>query len=352
MNNESVNQNLTRLPSTDPGQLLRYRDRQYAAELIGVLLLHFDFFTWMGHKKLVNTEEIAEKFGFAARPLDVALTLCRANGFIASNGNTHELTQLAREHLVSGSPWNLGPYYEPIRNTPIAEGFIQVLTSGKPANWQAKDDGDDWHESMLSEEFAKGFTALMNCRGISFGQHLALAVTPLIKSDAQTLLDVGGGSGIYASTMVARHPQLSAIVLEQPPVDSIARAEIQRHGLHDRISVLSANMLKDPWPGNQDIILLSNVLHDWDFPEVRKLIELTSNALAPGGIVIIHEAFISNDKTGPLPVAEYSALLMNITQGKCYTPQEYGKVLEEYGLKVGPYHDTVSDRGFMYAVKS
>ena len=66
---------------------------------------------------------------------------------------------------------------------------------------------------------------------------------------------------------------------------------------------------------------------------------------------MIHEAFINNDKTGPLPVAEYSALLMNVTQGKCYTPAEYGEILAESGFEVGEYQDTIADRGFMTAVK-
>ena len=70
-----------------------------------------------------------------------------------------------------------------------------------------------------------------------------------------------------------------------------------------------------------------------------------------GGLLVIHEAFIRDDKTGPLPVAEYSALLMNITQGKCYTRSEYGSILKELGFTVGAYHDTIADRGFMTAVK-
>jgi hypothetical protein len=50
-------------------------------------------------------------------------------------------------------------------------------------------------------------------------------------------------------------------------------------------------------------------------------------------------------------VAEYSALLMNITQGKCYTPAELGEVLDTLGFAVGGYQDTVAHRGFMTAVK-
>ena len=110
------------------------------------------------------------------------------------------------------------------------------------------------------------------------------------------------------------------------------------------------NQSRDPSPPAK-VLLLSNVLHDWDFPEVRQLLAKSAAALAPGGLLVSHQAFLPDDKSGPLPVAEYSALLMNITQGKCYTPREYGNILEELGFAVGPYEDTVGDRGFMTAIK-
>jgi hypothetical protein len=338
-------------PSTDPAQILRYRDRQYAAELIATALLHYDLFTWLNDNLGTTTQGLCEHFGIAARPADVLLTLCRANNFITTDAaDRHELTQLAKEHLVKGSPWYLGPYYEPIRNTPITEAYRKVLSTGKPANWQAREDGGDWHESMMSEDFARGFTDLMNCRGLSFGQILAENIAPLLGSHTR-LLDIGGGSGIYSSTLVGAHGQLSGIVLEQAPVDAICREEIAKRGLSDRIEVISGDMFQDPWPDDTEILLLSNLLHDWDFPEVKLLLQKGADTLPKDGLLIIHEAFLNNDKTGPLPVAEYSALLMNITQGKCYTPREYGDLLEPLGFRVGRYEDTTADRGFMTALK-
>lgn len=346
-----MNPSLAQLPTTDPAQILRLRDRQYAAELIAVALRHLDLFSWLAEHEGATTEEIRTAFELAARPADVLLTLCRANGFISTDADGRStLTTLAKEHLVKGSPWFLGPYYAPIHDTPITAGFLKVLKTGRPENWQAKDDGDDWHESMLDEEFAKGFTELMNCRGTAFGQVLAKAL-PAELETRKRVLDIGGGSGIYSSTMVAAHPHLSATVVEQSPVDAITRKEVERHGLTDRVAVVTADMFKDAWPEGHDVVLLSNVLHDWDFPEVRALLEKTAAVLSAGGLLIIHEVFIGDDKHGPLPAAEYSALLMNITQGKCYTPSEYGDLLQELGFEVGPYQDTIADRGFMTAVK-
>jgi 16S rRNA G1207 methylase RsmC len=47
---------------------------------------------------------------------------------------------------------------------------------------------------------------------------LAKKLTPLLGGRSH-VLDVGGGSGIYSSTLLAAHPALRATVLEQAPVD-------------------------------------------------------------------------------------------------------------------------------------
>lgn len=344
----SMNPDLTRHPATDPGMIIQLRDRQYAAELVATALLHFDFFSWLSENEGVTAEKVAGHFGFEARPLDVLLTLCRAYGFVEGVEKVR-ITEMGREHLVKGSPWFLGPYYMPIKDTAITSSFIHVLKTGKPANWQAKDAGGDWHESMRDPEFAKEFTGLMNCRGLLFGQKLAEGISPFLGKRTR-LLDVGGGSGIYSATLCAAHPQLTATVFEQDPVDAIVKAEVVRHMLGKRISVVTGDMFLDDWPV-ADVVLLSNVLHDWDEPEVGELFAQAARALAPGGLLVIHDAFVSDDKSGPVETAEYSALLMNITQGKCYSPAEYASMMEAHGFEAGGYHDTISKRGFMTALK-
>lgn len=342
---------LDAIPLSEPAQLLRYRDRQYAAEAMAVAILHLDLFTWIRDQEGATMAEITGHLGFSTRPVDVLLTLCVANGFLERDAaDRFQVTTLATEHLVKGADWYLGPYYEPIRDTPITRDFLKTLQTGKPANWQAQDDGEDWHASMMSEEFAEGFTQLMDCRGRAFGQAMARALSSELVG-RRRVLDVGGGSGIYAATMVARYPHMNGVVFEQAPVDAIARRELAKHGLADRVTVETGDMFVDPWPVGCDVFLLSNVLHDWDLPEVQRLLQKTADSMESGSLLILHEAFLREDKSGPLPVAEYSVLLATITQGRCYAPGEYGSILQGLGFDVGPYRDTIADRGFMTAIK-
>lgn len=350
---------LTQIPSSDPSVILRYRDRQYAADLIAAAILEFDLFSFIGERSGVNHRELCDHFDWQSRPADVLLTLCRASGFIQTDADgLCKLTAVGREYLVGTSPWFLGPYYKPIADSPKLLDYIQILKTGKPANWQAKSDGADWHESMKDAAFAEDFTNLMNCRGIAFGQKLAASLTDEMRGRAH-MLDVGGGSGIYSAAMVARFPGLRATVLEQSPVDAIAQQQIERWAMAGKVSVQSGDMFQDPWvvsPTNQiasdvDVVLLSNLLHDWDVKEASQIVARAAEVLPSGGLLIIHGAIINADKTGPLAVAEYSSLLMNITQGKCYSVSEYSDMLSPFNLRLVRTADTIGDRGFVLAIK-
>jgi hypothetical protein len=68
-------------------------------------------------------------------------------------------------------------------------------------------------------------------------------------------------------------------------------------------------------------------------------------------MVVIHDAFINATKTGPLPVAAYSALLMTISEGKCYSEKEMANYLMSAGFSGVKYFPTAADRGVMIARK-
>jgi hypothetical protein len=189
----------------------------------------------------------------------------------------------------------------------------------------------------------------MDSRGAFLGPALA---GKLECSGHHHLLDIAGGSGIYACAIVARHAHLRASVLERPPVDGITRHSIAARGFSGRVDVVVGDMFSDPFPPDCDLHLFSNVLHDWDEDKVRLLLAKSFAALPVGGMVIIHDAHINADKSGPLPVAEYSTLLMTITEGKCYSEKEMRKYLSGAGFGDFRQTATAADRSVITARKS
>lgn len=335
-------------PATSPLSLYRYRDGLYAADLLAAAIVEFDLFTWIdAHPSTIET--LCEHFGLAARPADVLVTLLVARGYLVRDGDLLRTTPMAREHLVAASPWYLGPYYGALAERPFVRDFARVLRTGQPANWGGDQEGQDWHAAMADDAFARRFTAAMDCRGLYLGEALARAID---LSGHRRVLDVGGGSGIYACALLARFPHLRATVLDQAPVVRIARLLTGERGFAAQVDVHASNFLAEPLPGDHDVHLFSNVLHDWDAPQVRHLLAASSAALPPGGLLVIHDAFVNADKSGPIAVAEYSALLMHASQGKCYATSEYARHLDDAGFTDVTHVDTVADRGVMTARKA
>ena len=334
-------------PATDPLSLYRYRDGIAAVDLLAAGVAHLDFFTWLADHPSTFAA-ICGRFEIHPRPADVMLTLFTAMGLCTQAGGCFHLTLRAREHLVAGSRWNLAPYYVSMKDRAPTLDMLKVLRTGKPANWGSYDP-QAWAQAMEREDFAASFTAAMDCRGVLLAPALAKRVA---LADRGALLDIAGGSGIYACAMVAAHPHLQAAVLEKPPVDRIARECIAHQGY--AVEVLAQDMFADAdaWPQGFDVHLFSNVLHDWDEPTVRALLARSHAALDPGGLLIVHDAFINAEKTGPLHVAEYSALLMQITEGKCYSLGEMRSFLGDAGFEFLEHGSTAVSRGFVLARKS
>ena len=340
-------QDLTLQPQTDPTDIYRYRDGLYAVDLLSAAITGLDFFTWLA-KNPADKKTICQSLGIVERPTDVMLTLFTAMGYVENHSGVFHLTARAREHLVSDSPWFLGPYYASLKERPVCKDFLVVLRTGKTANWGSLKNEQEWAKAMEREDFANQFTAAMDCRGVYLGQAVA---KKLDCSGFKHLLDIAGGSGIYACSIVAHHPNLKATVVEKSPVDQVAARAIAQRGFADRVSVLVRDMFAEPLPTDADVHLISNVLHDWDVPLVQQLLAKSFAALLPGGMIVIHDAHINADKTGPLPVAAYSALLMNITEGKCYSVAEMEGYLTAAGFTAPQYLPTAADRSVITATK-
>jgi SAM-dependent methyltransferase len=338
---------LTRVPQTDPLEIYRYRDGLYAVDLLTAAICEFDFFTWL-HAQPSSAEEICRALGLAARPVDVMLTLFAAEGFVRPAGGKIEVTDKAREHLVSTSPFFLGAYYASLKERPVVRDFVSILRTDQPANWGSYKHEKPWTDAMLTDSFAQTFTAAMDCRGRYLGPALARKIDA---RGRRQLLDIAGGSGIFACAIVAQHPHLRATVFERPPVDRIAATLIRQRGYAERVTVAAGDMFADPLPTGFDLHLYSNVIHDWDVAKVRPLLAASFRALEPGGLLLIHDAHLNADKTGPLPVAKYSALLMSVTEGKCYSIAEMETLLGEVGFVDFRYEPTVADRSVITARK-
>ena len=200
---------------------------------------------------------------------------------------------------------------------------------------------------MTDTGFARRFTAAMDGRGSWLAPYLCEASGKWLDGH-KALLDIGGGSGIYAAAFASRFDFLECAVLEKFPVNQVCKTRLQDMPAGCRPNVFSGDMFQQI-PAGFDVHLFSNVLHDWDEQQCLQLLKNSRRSLHKGDLLLIHDAFIDSEKKGPLSVAEYSVLLMLLSRGKCWSIREYADMLEKNGFEFQEQVDTVCDRGLLTA---
>lgn len=325
---------LTR-PATDPTRIFEHFRNGYATDLLAVAATDFDIFGRLARGPK-TFEELRADIGLAGRAAQVLVTALRALDLIGVNTDGKlDLTPAAREHLVPGAYFEVGGYIGLVADAPNVRALAERLRTNRPAEHRADDQGaafifrEGMESAMDREVSARRLTLSLAGRAKNVAPYLASNV-PL--GDARLLLDVGGGTGIYAIACVQQNPQLRAVVWDRPAVLKVAREMVDAYGVADRVDLVAGDMFADPVPAGADVVLLSNVLHDWDVPECRVLLKRCADALPAGGRVLIHDVFLDDDLGGPLPIALYSTALFTLTEGRAYSAGEYRGWLREAGF--------------------
>jgi ubiquinone/menaquinone biosynthesis C-methylase UbiE len=328
-------------PITDPTPIFEHFRGNHAAELLTAAVTHFDVFGRLKHQTL-SLHDLGSALGLAARPTLVLITALRAMKLIDERGGLLTLTDLAREHLVPGAAFDVGDYVGLAAQSPGVLGMVRLLKTNKPLG--SEDQGgaafiyrDGIESAMEAADSARHLTLALAGRAKNVAPALAEAVD---LRTTKLLLDVGGGTGIYSFALLQKNPQLHAIIFDRPEVLKVAEEMAIEYGVLDRTEFVAGDMFADELPSNADVILLSNILHDWDVPECQTLIDRCATVLAHDGRLLIHDVFLNDELDGPLPVALYSASLFSLTEGRAYSAAEYRNWLIAAGLKPAPIVNT------------
>ncbi|HTX15440.1 MAG TPA: methyltransferase [Candidatus Baltobacteraceae bacterium] len=340
-------ENFSLRPKTDPTSIYIQRDGMYAPELVAAATIGLDFFSWLS-KSPADQKTICASLGLADRPVDVMLTLFCAMGYLDKKAGAFDLTDVAREFLVRDSPWFVGPYFAYFKDRPVYQGLLETLRTDKPGGWSGVKARKPWAEAMQDDAFAHEFTGSMDARGVYVGPIMAERLD--LKSHRH-VLDIAGGSGIYACCIAAAHPHMKATVFDRSPVDRVAAKCIAQRGYSDRVSVASGDMFQDPFPAGCDVHLWSNAFHDWDAPTVQQLAAKSFAALPSRGLIVVHDRHLNREKTGPLRVAAHSVFLMAGTAGRYYSVAEIEQYLAAAGFADFGYREVVLDYSVITARK-
>ena len=342
-------------PATDPAPIFDHFRGHYATELLVAAVTHFNVFGRLAAGPKTH-DELRTEVGLAERPAVVLFTALKAMGLLAADadGRLHS-TPLAREHLAPGEPFDVSDYLGFAAESPGVREIVERLRSNRPAGADDKEKGaaliyrEGIESAMEREESARRLTLLLAGRAKNVAPLLAERVA---LDNARLLLDVGGGTGIYSIACLQKNPRLRAVVWDRPEVLKVTREFADTYGVADRLECVGGDMFVDPVPAGADVVLLSNVLHDWDVPQCRELVGRCAATIPPGGRMLVHDVFLNDALEGPLPVALYSAALFTLSEGRAYSAAEYRSWLTEAGLRPGEVTPTLVHCGVLAGVKA
>ena len=342
------------LPNLDPTAIFEVFRGNFGSELLTAAVSHLGVFGYLAAGPL-TFEELRRALNLAERPATVLVTALRAFGLVRDDeAGRITPTELARDYLTPGAPFDVSAYLGLASNSPGVLEMVERLRTNRPAHSAEGETGaafifkEGVESAMEAADSARSFTLALAGRAKNVAPRLA-EVYPL--ADARVLLDIAGGTGIYSIAWLRRHPDLRAIVWDRPEVLKVARELAEEYGVADRLETRAGDMFHDPVPEGADIVLFSNVLHDWDVTDCYTLIARAASAIRPGARLLVHDVFLNDALDGPIPQAMYSAALFCQTEGRLYSAGEVRTWLAAAGLTPGEVIPTRIHCGVLPAVK-
>jgi hypothetical protein len=100
------------------------------------------------------------------------------------------------------------------------------------------------------------------------------------------------------------------------------------------VSFHGGDYTQDGLPGGFDVVWLSHILHSEDPETCHEVVRRAAGALNTGGLILIHEFILDEDKTRPTFAALFSLnMLLAAPGGRSYTRGELTGMLTSAGVQ-------------------
>ncbi len=167
----------------------------------------------------------------------------------------------------------------------------------------------------------------------AMGNLAALAAHELVRlydfSTARVVVDVGGAYGELLTTVLEAHPRLQGVLLDLPHVTAEADAVLAARGVRDRCTVVGGDFFAAVPAG--DVLLLKQIVHDWDDAHAVQLLRRCREALAPDGRMLLVEMVLPADNQ-PSPAQPMDLNMLVMLGGRERTEAEYRALLADAGF--------------------
>ncbi len=259
-----------------------------------------------------GSRELADVLSADPRATDRLLNALRAMGLVEKHHGRFANTPAASRLLVESSPEFMGGLGHTSNVFRAWCGLTEAVRTGTAA--PGRDPGS------LDPQATRAFIRAMHARaGITAKKTAAV----LDLRGVRRVLDVGGGSGIFAMAMARAEPDLRATVLDMPTVTPMTRDYVAAADLSDRVDTRDGDYHQADFGANYDLVFFSAVFHINSPTQNKQLIHKAQQALNTRGRIAILDFVMDKDRENP-PFAAFFALnmLVNTPGGDTYTEDE------------------------------
>jgi hypothetical protein len=148
------------------------------------------------------------------------------------------------------------------------------------------------------------------------------------------IMDLGGGSGCYCIVAAQTYPDITAQVLDLPPVVTVTREFLETNEVADRVTATPCDFTRDSLPGDADVAIMASNLPQYSRAIIAEVVQRVFDALLPGGEFHLIGEMLDADRRGPLAPALWGlAEAVNQSTGLAHSIPECAGYLEAAGFE-------------------
>ena len=328
----------------DPSRVMSLATQYWDAQVL-LTANRLGLFALLGEES-ETAQQIAAELAIKPRATSLFLNACVALGLLDKDDERFANSTLARAFLVPGTQAFIGNTIQYSDNLYATWGRLEeALRTDEPQLLEDSYLGDD---PATTRAFVYG----MHERAMGIGRNLVELVD---LSGRKQMLDVGGGPGTYSALFVQRYDGLRSTVLDLPGVVAIATEIVDNMGIADRVDTLPGSHRTTAFPGGNDVVLISGVLHRESEAGCRRLIRNARESLEPNGLLVVSDVFTDAGGAGPAFAALFGLnMLLTAPEGGVHADADIAAWMRDEGFEViqmQPFpppmpHRVVVARGF------
>ncbi len=272
----------------------------------------------------LRADELARNLSADPRGIRILCDALCALGVLEKSRGRYRNSPPASRFLVESSPES--------RAASVRHGAILYRRWGRLAEVVRRGRGvqdEEFTPPMVRDK--RAFAAAM----ADIGRTSAVqTVERLDLSGVGSLLDIGGGPGLYAIEFAGRYPGLVVTILDDAETLKVADRNVSAAGLRDRILLRPGDASSDDLGGPYECVFMSNLVHIYGPEWNRQLVARCAAVLTPGGRLVIKDFFLDAERVSPAGSALFAVnMLVNSEAGDCYTAEEIGGWMDAAGLR-------------------